>query len=403
MFRLAFRNLFRHGFRTLLTLTAIVFGVVGLVLSGGFVEDVFVQLREATIHSQLGHIQILRKGYSEFGRREPYAYLMAEPEPLAAIPAAYPEVLETLTRISFSALANNGRADLPVLAEGVQPERESRLGSFLTIVEGRKLEDDDANGVVLGKGVARSLKLKPGDTLTLLATTPDGAMNSLEFTVVGIFQSFSRDYDDRALRIPLAAAQELLLTAGAHAVVLSLAETSQTDAVAQRLRAALSAEEYEVKTWYELADFYQKTVDLYRQQFGVLQLIVLVMVLLSVANSVNMAIFERTGEFGTLLALGNRRGYVLRLILLEYALLGALGACLGLGLGVATGWLIGELGIPMPPPPGSDMGYTAYVRLVPWVLIPAFMVGCLASVAAALLPGRAASQMHVVDALRANI
>ena len=60
MFRLALRNVVRHKLRTALTLAAIVSGVVGLVLSGGFVEDSLLQLREATIHSQLGHLQIRR-------------------------------------------------------------------------------------------------------------------------------------------------------------------------------------------------------------------------------------------------------------------------------------------------------------------------------------------------------
>ena len=58
MFKLAIRNIFRHKVRTSLTLGAIMFGVMALTLSGGFIEDVFIQLREATIHSQLGHIQV---------------------------------------------------------------------------------------------------------------------------------------------------------------------------------------------------------------------------------------------------------------------------------------------------------------------------------------------------------
>ncbi|HAZ60740.1 MAG TPA: ABC transporter permease [Gammaproteobacteria bacterium] len=402
MLKLALRNLFRQGTRTLLTLFAVIFGVTGLILGGGFIEGVLSQLREGTIHSQLGHLQIARDGYAALGRREPFDYLMPDPAAIAAVPEGWPGVLETLTRLSFTALANNGRADLPVLAEGVQPDREVRLGSFITIVDGRHLRDDDAHGVVLGKGVARFLKLAPGDPLTLIATTPDGAVNSLEFRVVGIFQSFSRDYDDRALRIPLAAAQELLVSSGAHVVVLSLADTALTEPIAARLAASLPAG-HEVKRWHELADFYQKTEALYRQQFGVLQFIVLIMVLLSVANSVNMAIFERTGEFGTLLALGQRRGAVFRLIMLEYVLLGAFGALVGLALGILAAIGITALEIPMPPQPGSDVSYNAVVSLIPGVLIQAFLVGWLACVVAAFLPGRRASKLPVVEALRANI
>ncbi|PIV71902.1 MAG: ABC transporter permease, partial [Rhodocyclales bacterium CG17_big_fil_post_rev_8_21_14_2_50_68_7] len=69
MFRLALRNVFRQKIRSAMTLTAIVFGVTGLVLSGGFVRDMFVQLAEAIIHSQLGHLQVNKLGFFELGSR----------------------------------------------------------------------------------------------------------------------------------------------------------------------------------------------------------------------------------------------------------------------------------------------------------------------------------------------
>ena len=79
MFKLAFRNLSRQRARTGLTLCAIVVGVISILLSGGFVEDMLVQLREATIHSQLGHLQIYRTGYYASGGRTPGSYLIEDP------------------------------------------------------------------------------------------------------------------------------------------------------------------------------------------------------------------------------------------------------------------------------------------------------------------------------------
>ena len=75
MLRLALRNIFRQWLRTGLTLLAIATGVTGLILSGGFVEDVYLQLGEATIHSQLGHLQVANAGYRTAGRTEPYKYM----------------------------------------------------------------------------------------------------------------------------------------------------------------------------------------------------------------------------------------------------------------------------------------------------------------------------------------
>lgn len=403
MYLLAFRSIFRHRFRTALTLSAIVFGVAGLILTGGFVEDVFVQLREATIHSQLGHIQIYRAGYSDLGRRDPFQYLIEDPDSLVETVADVPQLSDTLLRLKFSGLANNGRADLPVFGEGVQPDKEARLGTALTITSGRQLTSEDSYGILLGQGVAQALQMKPGDFVTLLVTTIDGALNSLELEVMGVFRTFARDYDNRAVRIPLAIAQDLVGTSAVHSAVLSLDQTVHTDAVAEKLAGMLSRQEYEIKTWYQLADFYTKTVNLYRMQFGVLELIILLMVLLSVANSINMAIRERVGEFGTLMALGDTRPDIFFQVMKENILLGLIGAGLGVAAGTGLGWLISTIGIDMPPPPNSDVGYTAYVRLVPSVIVLAFITGLLATVFAALLPAYRVSRIPVAEALRENI
>lgn len=403
MLKLAFRNLFRHRARTALTLAAVVLGVMAIVLSGGFVQDIFVQLREATIHSQLGHLQIQRPGFSEQGRQRPFDYLLRNSQAIVQSIEPWPEVSDVLRRVRFMGLASNLRADLPVIAEGVEPDKEARLGSFLTIAQGRQLQDSDTFGALMGEGAAGALQLKPGDPVILLATTSDGALNSLEFILVGTFRSFSKDYDDRAVRVRLAAAQELLTEQGVHSLVVSLAETEDTDRVAQRLWEQLGGEQLEIKTWYELADFYQKTVELYQRQFGVLQLIILVMVVLGVTNTVSMAILERTGEFGTQMALGVPGKGIFQLVLVENVFLGFFGAAVGVGSGVLIAWTVSRVGIPMPPPPNSSAGYIAHIRIVPSVVATAFAVGFVATLLAAILPARRASRLKVAEALKENI
>lgn len=402
MLKLAFRNIFRQKMRTVLTLAAIGFGVAGLILSGGFVEDIFVQLREATIHSRLGHLQVARAGYATFGRRSPFQYAIADVEPLMESLKRRPHVVEVLPRLAFAGLLSNGRANFSVIGEGVDPDKEARLGSYVILTQGPGLRSRDKYGILLGEGVASALKLKTGDSASILLNTPDGALNSLDFEVVGVFRTYSKDYDDRAVRINLPAAQELVAARAVHSLVVLLDDTARTDAASAALKADLPAAQFEVRTWLELADFYQKTVALYRRQFGVLQIITLCMVLLTVANSVNMTIFERTGEVGTLLALGNRQHDVLRLIVVENVLLGLLGAVGGAAIGVGLALTISALGIPMPPPPNADAGYIAYIRIVPAVVVRAALAGFLATSLASLLPARRAAGLPVVDALRQN-
>jgi len=144
-------------------------------------------------------------------------------------------------------------------------------------------------------------------------------------------------------------------------------------------------------------------VALYRRQFGALQFIILVMLVLSVASTVNMVVYERTGEFGTLLAFGYRRRDIFQLVLLENAILGLVGGILGALVGAVLALVVSAVGIQMPPPPGSSAAYTASIRLVPGVVGIAALIGTVAAIVAAVLPGRRASRFPVVEALRHNI
>jgi putative ABC transport system permease protein len=396
----ALRNVFRHRMRSAGTLAAISLGVAGLILAGGFVQDIFIQLGEAVIHSQSGHIQISRQGYREGRTRAPETFLIEQPDKLRETLLKEPGVQLTLARLGFTGVINNGKRDLGIIGEGVEASAEAKLGTFLRYIEGRALADSDGDGIVLGQGVAKSLGLKAGDRVNLVISLSQGAVNTLDFEVIGVFQSFSKDFDARAVRIPLSAARSLMDNTSAHLMVLLLDKTADTDRVLASLRQKLGPQTYELASWRELSDFYDKTLQLYDRQFGVLRFIILLMVLLSVANSVNMTLFERTREFGTLLALGDRPGRVFQLIMTESVLLGLFGALLGMTLGCVAALIISAIGIPMPPPPNANIGYTAFIRLVPLDVLTAGSIGFVATCLAAVMPARRVSRMPVVDALR---
>src|SRR6266542_5861189 len=210
MWNLAFRNVFRQRSRTALTLAAIIFGVAALILTSGFVQDFFIQLREATIHSQFGHLQVYSKGYYELGRKAPFQYMIDDPDKMLAEFSRLEQVADVTPRINFSGLLSNGRTNFPVIGEGVDPEKELRLSNSIKLVAGNQLPNNDLFTMLIGQGVANSLNLKVGNNATLLVNTRDGAINTFDFKITGVFQSFSKEFADRAVRIPIAAANELL-------------------------------------------------------------------------------------------------------------------------------------------------------------------------------------------------
>ena len=403
MYKLAIRNIMRQRAHTVMCLAALIFGVVGLIMAAGWVNDIFVQLGEALIHSQSGHMQVYKEGYYSAGSRSPGKYLIEDPEVLTREIASLEAVHDVMARLNFSGLLSNGRSDMPVIGEGVDADKETKLGTAVSIVEGRQMNGSDAFGMLIGRGLAQALQVKPGDYATLLASTLEGALNTLDLQVVGIFESFSNDYDARAVKIALPAARELLGTRAANALVITLRETPDTQHVASMLARDLGPRGLEVKTWIQLNDFYEKTVRLYERQLGILQVILLAMVVLTIANTVNMSVFERLGEFGTMRALGNRSSYVFRLILTENLLLGLLGSTLGVLIGILLAALVSAIGIPMPPPPNANLTYTARIQVNPGNVLVAFFIGALAPALAALWSAQRVSRTSVVEALRSNV
>lgn len=402
LLQLATRNLLRHRLRAATALAAIAFGVAALILTGGFVQDLYFQLGEALIRSQSGHLQVGQSALFGQGSRTPEAHRIAAPARIKAQLAEVPGVSQTMARLNFSGLLNNGRVDLPILGEGIEPGPEAELARSITILDGRMLRTDDRGGVMIGEGLAKTLKLKAGDAVTLVANTFDGAMNTGDFNVVGVFRSFSKDYDERAVRLPFLATQELLATSDANLIVVLLDRTERTAAAASAAAKLLDGSGLVVKRWEEINDFYANTVALYDRQFAVLRLIILFMVLLGVANAVNMSVFERMSEFGTMRALGNRNGFIVALILTECLLLGIAGAVVGTAVGALLAASISLIGIPMPPPPNSNAGYTAQIFILPAIVLQALTIGVAAALLSAVVPALRARRVPIVDALRSS-
>ena len=236
---LAVRNIGRNKGRSALSLAAIACGVAGLILSGGFVHDLIFQLGEAVIHSQSGHIQIAKAGYFDVGSRSPANYLLPPGQVRRVHAEEIPQVKLVARRLGFSGLLSNGRSSYPIIGEGVEADKEARIGTYMVLASGRRLSPQDPYGALLGAGVARAMNVAPGSSISLVAPTVDGAMNTVELQVVGTFQTYSKDYDDRAIQVPLATAQDLLNTTGVNVLAILLDETGHTARVAPELRTTI--------------------------------------------------------------------------------------------------------------------------------------------------------------------
>jgi len=401
-FILALRNIFRNKRRTLITFLAIISGMVGLIVFGGFVEYSFWGLRESTINSQLGHIQVYKKGYSKEGVANPSKYLIDDFKKLEELFCKIPYVELVTARLSFSGLISTGEKTLTCRGDGVIPEREAQLASLETIVAGEGLFEEKKEEGVIGIELQKALGVKIGDYSTILTTTPEGMINARDIKLIGVSQSGSKEYDSVFVKLPLQIVQQLFSTDNVEKIVILLDKTEHTEEVAMRLNLLFKEKclDLELKIWSELAPFYNSVVRLYNGIFGVVKAIIAIIVLFSIANTMTMSVFERTREIGTLRAIGTKKTGILRLFLYEGFLIGVFGATLGIIAGILVATTINLCGgIYIPPPPAMTVGYNALILIVPGVLLYSFISTVIISTISAFYPAFRATRLNIVESL----
>jgi putative ABC transport system permease protein len=400
--QLAWRSVLRQRRRSAMGIIAVLFGIVALVLAAGFIEWIYRAMREETISSRLGHVQIARVGYAETGAADPFKFLLPEKSKDLELIAGLPGVRTVAPRLAFSGLVSYGDATISYIAEGIDADKEEPLSRSLAMTAGDGLSAADPRGIIVGQGLARNLGVTVGDTLVLVANRQSGGLSAVEVKVRGLFSTIAKAYDDAALRVPLGIARQLLGVSGAHTWVVLLDDTRRTPETVARMRVELANSKLEVTPWYDMADFYNKTVILFSKQVGVLKLIIAVIIVLSISNTLMMSVLERTGEIGTRMALGYTSASIMRQFLSEGVLLGLLGGVLGILAALALAHVISAVGIPMPPPPGRARGFLGEI-LVTWPLVfDAIALAIATTLVASVYPAWKASRMVIVDALRHN-
>jgi putative ABC transport system permease protein len=399
--RLALRNILRQRRRSYIAIAAIGFGVISMMLSVGYMEWIFWANRELATVNQVGHIQISKPGYHENGTSDPYSYLMPENSPTLQALKKIPEVRSISPRLAFNGLLSHNDSTLSFIGEGIDPDLDPSSHDII-VVAGKLLSNQDRKGIVLGAGLAANLGVKVGDTIVLLVNTPTGGINAVEGKVRGLVSTSMKAFDDNMLRVTSDLARELLRTKGAHLWVVTLQRTELTDSVMAQLHNTPSLKAFEILPWHKLADFYNKTVELFTRQMGVVKFIIAVIIVLSISNTMTMSVMERTVEIGTSMALGVRKRRIMRLFLLEGGLLGAIGGLCGVTLGYLLAQAISAIGIPMPPAPGMSRGFIAGIIITPQIVAEALTLAVSTTLIASIYPAWRASRLVIVDALRHN-
>jgi putative ABC transport system permease protein len=402
LLKFALRNVLRNPRRTFLTSLIIVFGTLALILAGGFASYSYWGIRESFIRGQYGHIQVYHQDYFKGEEDYPLQFAIESPNEIISKIEKLDHVRFAMPRIGFTGLISNGEKSIGFLGKGIVSNKEQRLSSFSHQMQSGQylgvIPDNDLDyEVMLASGVAKQLKAKKDDYLTLMGTTTSGAINAIDVKVCGIFATGTAELDKRMLYVSIETAQLLLNSNKVSSIVVSLDKTENTDKLANQISGILPNQA--IKRWIDLASFYKSVMKLYNAIFYFLGAMIFCLVAISITNTMVMSVMERTREIATSQAIGMSPITTLKLFLQEGLIIGAASGFIGLILSVIISLCVNLADIQMPPPPGNTSGYPLGIRFE-WILyIGTFTFMTFTSVLASVVPAFKAVKMNIVKAL----
>lgn len=397
--RVALRNVWRNARRSVLTVTAIAFGLVCLVVFQALKVGLHREMVRSTVHLDAGAVQVHAAGYEAN-----LAALKPLPDPDRVERALSRAGAEAVAfRLKSPALLLAGPKSAAVMLEGVQPERESAI-TFIAerLTAGEYLRA--GKGALLGEVLAESLQIGVGDEVVLLVQDGTGRAAPRRRSVAGLYRTALRSFDRSHIYLPLDEAQAMLGVGSAVTEAVAAAPEGEGRALARRVAEELPKEGYLVQPWQEVAPEVDQIIRLNDATMGLLILIVFAIVAMGIANTMMTVIFERFHELGVLATLGTGPAGIFSMILLESLFLGVVASVAGSALGVAACTYLGRHGIDLTALTSANEHFAtshvlrADLRSVDLALANA--VTLLTALAAGLYPAWKAVRLEPVEAIR---
>jgi ABC-type lipoprotein release transport system permease subunit len=342
--RLAWRNIWRHRRRTVIIVLAMGLSLSLMMIYDGMIDGFNQAIYGSAIRVLGGNIQIHAGGYRENIASNP---LLPLPNDTGVVQTALhdPLVVSAARRIQTGGLATDHEGAFPVSIIGIDPEAELPVSMIAeNIASGRFLASDDADVVLIGRGLADVMGLQLGDRLTLVGSDVHKQNRQRTMTVVGIYDLGLPDTERKTVYISLGEAQTLYGLAGQSTeVVVNLKKLGQESQVIAALAPALPG--YEVESWAQSYPELQTTIGSKNAVMNIFSIIIMVIAGVGILNLLLMAVYERTREIGLLGAMGLKGRQISGLFLLEGSLIGVVGVVVGILFGLVFNLALGRVGI----------------------------------------------------------
>ena len=299
---------------------------------------------------------------------------------------ALPAVAGVSPMVSGAGLALRGEAVQSIALMGVDLDRYDRVvGLRAKVVSGSaRLLPGEA---IIGRELAQDLGLRVGDRLAVQTGSSSESLRVTALVDLGV-----KDLNRRTVIVPLRTAQNLLaLPGGATSLDVTLHDVWVARALAQDLQRQFP---YKVESWQESNAQLVSALNAQSVSTAIIRGVVLAVVVLGIASVLVVSVVQKQREIGILRAMGATRGQVLRLFLVQGAVVGAVGSAVGLLLAVLLIWAFTNF------VRGSDGLPLFNITLPLDTAVQVALVATVCGVVAAIAPARRAAQLDPAQAIR---
>lgn len=341
---LAWRNIWRQPIRTGLSVLGMAFASLLLVFMLSFQFGSYDTMKSSMLKISEGYGQFQVAGYKDDPEIDT---AIATPLALLDDLELFSDVTASTRRSTGFVLLANGERSFAAAIVGIDPESESQVSTLSTLIKnGRALTPNDSNGIVLGEGLARNLRLKIGDPVTMLGTASDGSVAADVLMLVGIFSSGVPEIDRQIAQMPLSRFDDTFFMEGtANIVAISGDDFYAIEALTPQLRLLAAKHGLVYLDWGEIQPAIKQAIALDMSTALLMYATLVIVVVFIILNTLYMSVLERTREFGMLLALGMKPNQIGRMVWLEMIFLSVLGTGIGILLGIAVTGYVQTVGI----------------------------------------------------------
>jgi ABC-type lipoprotein release transport system permease subunit len=402
---MAWRNLWRQGKRTWLTVGAMIFSNSLLVFSISLQFGSYQMMIDNSLQAFSGHIQLQHPSYLEQPKMR---YAIDNIADRAQRLRDEFDLTSISARAAGFALASSQDRSYGLQILGVDAHHEPLVSTLPGLIRrGRYLEPGAREEIVIGSVLARNLRIDIGDELSFLGSGFDNSFAAGVVTVVGIFESGNADLDRSVAQVNLAYFQDSFAMGGAgHSIVIRAPQVDAVDSLMTRLKVELQGSETVVaRDWNELQPGLRQAIRADMASAWFMYAVLIVLVAFSVLNTQLMSVLERTREFGTMMALGLRPARLARLVMLETGMMTSLGLVLGIGLGALITAYLSVVGFSYPGMAEMSIKFNLPERMYPAISTLSLGLGPLVvacgSLLAAIYPALRLNRLLPIEAMRA--